>query len=149
MIFRSVVRSVNEWIRGLKPGTATVTATAGGKSATLRVTVKAKVSDRATVWYKPSKSVRDGVVLWWRVSGSTGAASRVSLKPACDGWYSVVLDASKDQELKLVFDVDGVWDTQNGTVNGSPKGYYGKGSSIAVTGGNALSGVTPGCTVKN
>ena len=35
----SVVRSVNEWIRGLKPGTATITATAGGRSATLRVTV--------------------------------------------------------------------------------------------------------------
>lgn len=40
----SVVRCDNEWIRGMKTGTATVTATAGGRSAQLAVTVTAAAS---------------------------------------------------------------------------------------------------------
>ena len=40
----SVVRNTNEWIRGMKTGTATITATAGGKSAQLAVTVTAAAS---------------------------------------------------------------------------------------------------------
>lgn len=40
----SVVTNNNEWIRGVKTGTATVTATAGGRSAQLAVTVTDAVS---------------------------------------------------------------------------------------------------------
>lgn len=40
----SIVRSDNEWIRGMKTGTATITAMAGGKSAQLAVTVTAAAS---------------------------------------------------------------------------------------------------------
>jgi len=40
----SVVRNTNEWIRGMNTGTATITATAGGKSAQLAVTVTAAAS---------------------------------------------------------------------------------------------------------
>jgi len=57
----SVVRSVNEWIRGLKPGTATITATAGGRSATLRVTVKAKAVPVQSVAIS-GPGVRDGAL---------------------------------------------------------------------------------------
>ncbi|MCH4862467.1 hypothetical protein LF916_07385, partial [Bifidobacterium pseudolongum] len=97
-----------------------------------------------TVYYKPSGVSLMPPLLWYRVDG--GDSRSVRMVASCDGWYSVKLTVPQGAQLKLVFDVDGVWDN-NGVVNGVTKGYVGSGSTIGVSSGNVLSNVSPGCLV--
>jgi alpha-amylase len=97
------------------------------------------------LWYKPSKTPKRAPLLWYRVDG--GDSRSVRMVASCDGWYSVKLTVPQGAQLKLVFDVDGVWDN-NGVVNGVTKGYVGSGSTIGVSSGNVMSGIVPNCRVQ-
>ena len=129
-------------VKAVKAGTATITATAGGKSASVTVTVTAgSPSQVSTVYYKPSKAPKQAPLLWYRVDG--GAARSVRMSSSCDGWYSVKLTVAQGAKLKLVFEVDGVMDN-NGKSNGVANGYVGSGAVLAVSAGK-LSSTAPSC----
>ncbi|WP_165364832.1 hypothetical protein, partial [Bifidobacterium pseudolongum] len=64
----------------------------------------------------------------------------------CGGWYKAVVPAANGAQVKLVFEVDGTWDS-NGLVNGQHKGYFGAGDNLAVSNGTLIANVTPGCKV--
>ena len=129
-------------VKAVKAGTATITATAGGKSASVTVTVTAgSPSQVSTVYYKPSKAPKQAPLLWYRVDG--GAARSVRMASSCDGWYSVKLTVAQGAQLKLVFEVDGVMDN-NGKSNGVANGYVGSGAVLAVSAGK-LSSTAPSC----
>ncbi|WP_168769692.1 Ig-like domain-containing protein [Bifidobacterium pseudolongum] len=129
-------------VKAVKAGTAMVTATAGGKSASVTVTVTAgSPSQVSTVYYKPSKAPKQAPLLWYRVDG--GAARSVRMASSCDGWYSVKLTVAQGAQLKLVFEVDGVMDN-NGKSNGVANGYVGSGAVLAVSAGK-LSSTAPSC----
>ncbi len=132
----------NGTVWGKKAGTATITATAGGKSASLTVTVPGQVSD-SVVYYKPTVTLGVTPTLWYRVNGK---ASSVQMTAACGGWYKAVVPAANGAQVKLVFEVDGTWDS-NGLVNGQHKGYFGAGDNLAVSNGTLIANVTPGCKV--
>ncbi|PKU93789.1 hypothetical protein, partial [Bifidobacterium pseudolongum] len=96
-----------------------------------------------TVWYQPSRVSLRSPVLWYRVNGK---ASSVQMTAACGGWYKAVVPAANGAQVKLVFEVDGTWDS-NGLVNGQHKGYFGAGDNLAVSNGTLIANVTPGCKV--
>ncbi len=130
-------------VTAVKAGTATVTASAGGKSASVTVTVTAASvpSVTSTVYYKPSKAPKQAPILWYRANGGGSVSVRMAL--SCDGVYSVKLTVPQGAQLKLVFEVDGVLDS-NGTANGTTRGYVGSGAVLAVSGGK-LSSTAPSC----
>jgi len=129
----------NGTVWGKKAGTATITATAGGKSASLTVTVPGQVSD-SVVYYKPTVTLGVTPTLWYRVNGK---ASSVRMAAYCDGWYKAVVPGTNGAQVKLVFEVGGKWDS-NGLVNGQHRGYFGSGKVLAVTAGK-LSSSAPSC----
>ena len=129
----------NGTVWGKKAGTATITATAGGKSASLTVTVPGQVSD-SVVYYKPTVTLGVTPTLWYRVNGK---ASSVRMAAYCDGWYKAVVPGTNGAQVKLVFEVAGKWDS-NGLVNGQHRGYFGSGKVLAVTAGK-LSSSAPSC----
>ena len=130
-------------VKAVKAGTATITATAGGKSASVRVTVIMALvqSVTSTVYYKPSKAPKQAPILWYRVDG--GASRSVRMALSCEGVYSVKLTVPQGAQLKLVFEVDGVMDS-NGMANGTTRGYVGSGAVLAVSAGK-LSSTVPSC----
>ena len=62
---------------------------------------------------------------------------------SCEGVYSVKLTVPQGAQLKLVFEVDGVMDS-NGMANGTTRGYVGSGAVLAVSAGK-LSSTVPSC----
>ena len=130
-------------VKAVKAGTATITATAGGESASVRVTVITALvpSVTSTVYYKPSKAPKQAPILWYRVDG--GASRSVRMALSCEGVYSVKLTVPQGAQLKLVFEVDGVMDS-NGMANGTTRGYVGSGAVLAVSAGK-LSSTVPSC----
>ena len=97
------------------------------------------------VYYKPSSVALRAPWLWYQVDGA--AVQNVGMSLECDGWYSASVKASSSAKLKLVFEHNGKMDN-NGFANGASKGYIGSGSTIAVSNGNVISNVTPGCKVS-
>ena len=126
---------------GSKAGKATVTATAGGKSASVTVTVTDVPKQPMTVWYKPSKTVKQ-VTAYWRVYTSPNSTGNAKMVQACDGWWKVTVPDTKGAQTGLAFALDGKSSDNNGG-----KLYVAKGDSIAVSGGQSIADVTPNCTV--
>ncbi len=70
---------------GSKAGTATIKATAGGKSASVQVTVTGVPKQPMTVWYKPDSSWKTAKVHYQANGKWTGGAQRMTLYR--NGWY--------------------------------------------------------------
>ena len=126
---------------GRKAGRATIKATAGGKSASVTVTVTDVPKQPMTVWYKPSKTVKQ-VTAYWRVYTSPNSTGNAKMVQACDGWWKVTVPDTKGAQTGLAFALDGKSSDNNGG-----KLYVAKGDSIAVSGGQSIADVTPNCTV--
>ena len=125
-------------VRAVKAGTATITATAGGKSVSVTVSVTAVLvpQEERTVYYKPSRSVSKAPGMWYRPVG--GAVKYVVLSASCDGWYSAKVSVPQGVVLEASFDVDGSID------NNGLKLYSGSGAVLAVSGG-VVSSSAPSC----
>ena len=94
------------YVAAVKAGTATITASAGGKSASVRVTVTdPSVAKRPMdVWYKPASSSVSVVRVWYRLL-SSNTTGHVDLKPGCDGYFTGVIPDAKGERVKLVVDL--------------------------------------------
>ena len=124
---------------GSKAGKATVTATAGGVSASVEVTVEAVGKQPMTVWYKPSKTVKQ-VTAYWRVYTSPNSTGNAKMTQACDGWWKVTVPDTKGAQTGLAFALDGKSSDNNGG-----KLYVAKGGTLAVTDGK-MSSKAPDCS---
>jgi alpha-amylase len=129
---------------GLKlySGSGAVLAVSGGKVSSSAPSCGTLSS--TMVYYKPSVVSLQAPRLWYQVNG--GAARSASMSLECGGWYSASVQAPSSAKIKTAFEVNGVMDN-NGVVNGVTVGYVGSGDSIAVSNGNVISDVTPGCKV--
>ena len=127
---------------GSKAGRATVTATAGGVSASVEVTVEAVGKQPMTVWYKPASSWTT-VKVNWRLGSANAKDATVSMSKACGGWYKYTIADTKGKQVRVTFTDGKAWDSLDG------KGYWASGDSMAVAGGQLITDVTPNCTVTN
>ena len=124
------------YVAAVKAGTATITASAGGKSASVRVTVTdPSVAKRPMdVWYKPASSSVSVVRVWYRLL-SSNTTGHVDLKPGCDGYFTGVIPDAKGERVKLVVDLStgsGKYDVKG------QSGWSASGSAVtlnAATGG--------------
>lgn len=124
---------------GSQAGTATVTAFAGGKSTSVKVTVSAPERPM-TVYYKPDPS-------WKYVKINYLAAGKwsepTSMTATCSGWYKITVPDTGGEQVRMAFGYGSTWDNQSG------KDYYVSGDSVAVSGGQLVADVTPNCVVAN
>ncbi|WP_300765754.1 Ig-like domain-containing protein, partial [uncultured Bifidobacterium sp.] len=100
------------YVSAVKAGTATITAEAGGKSASVRVTVTepSAVKQPMDVWYKPTSSLVSAVRVWYRLL-SSNTTGFVDLKPACDGYFTGSIPDAKGERVKLVVEL-GAWSSR-------------------------------------
>ena len=126
---------------GRKAGRATIKATAGGKSASVTVTVTDVPKQPMTVWYKPSKTVKQ-VTAYWRVYTSPNSTGNAKMVQACDGWWKVTVPDTKGAQTGLAFALDGKSSDNNGG-----KLYVAKGGTLAVARGQSIPDVTPNCAI--
>ena len=126
---------------GRKAGRATIKATAGGKSASVTVTVTDVPKQPMTVWYKPSKTVKQ-VTAYWRVYTSPNSTGNAKMVQACDGWWKVTVPDTKGAQTGLAFALDGKSSDNNGG-----KLYVAKGGTLAVTDGK-MSSKAPDCNAS-
>ncbi|KFJ06033.1 alpha-amylase [Bifidobacterium thermophilum] len=123
-------------VTGVKAGTTTILATAGGVSDLKSITVTgASVAKRPMdVWYKPASSV-SAVRVWYRLL-SSDTTGFVDLKPACDGFYRGSIPDTKGEKVKLVVDLSAgsyKWDAKG------KDGYRASGSAVTLAYGNVYS----------
>ena len=77
----------------------------------------------------------------YRVYSSPEQAGSAAMSEACDGWWKMTIDDTKGARVKVAFTDGKSWDS-----NGN-KSYWASGSSMAVAGGQVISGIMPGCAV--
>ena len=129
---------------GSKAGTATIKATAGGKSASVQVTVTGVPKQPMTVWYKPDSSWKTAKVHYQANGKWTGSAQRMTLYR--NGWYRYTIPDTAGGQVRMAFtDGGSVWDNNGG----QGKDYRVSGDSVAVAGGQMITDVTPNCAVTN
>ena len=115
---------------GSKAGTATIKATAGGKSASVQVTVTGVPKQPMTVWYKPASSWKTAKVHYQANGKWTGSAQRMTLYR--DGWYRYTIPDTAGGRVRMAFtDGGSVWDNNGG----QGKDYRVSGSVVSVSGG--------------
>ena len=124
---------------GNKAGTATVKATAGGKSASVKVTVMDVPKQPMTVYYKLPSGWKDAKMVY-RVYSTPNRTGSVQMAKACDGWMKATIPDSKGARVGVAFTPDdSKWD------NNAGKLYQASGSTVAVSGGQVIGDVTPNC----
>ena len=129
---------------GSKAGTATIKATAGGKSASVQVTVTGVPKQPMTVWYKPDSSWKTAKVHYQANGKWTGSAQRMTLYR--NGWYRYTIPDTAGGQVRMAFtDGGSVWDNNGG----QGKDYRVSGDSVAVAGGQMITDVTPNCAATN
>ena len=129
---------------GSKAGTATIKATAGGKSASVQVTVTGVPKQPMTVWYKPDSSWKTAKVHYQANGKWTGSAQRMTLYR--NGWYRYTIPDTAGGQVRMAFtDGGSAWDNNGG----QGKDYRVSGGSVAVAGGQMITDVTPNCAVTN
>ena len=96
----------------------------------------------ATVWYRPS-SAQERVRVQWRVYGSPDTTGGMEMTQACGGWWKATVPAAGSTRTGLSFSYGSATDDNGGKL------YDVKGESAAVSGGQAVTDVTPNCTVTN
>ena len=115
---------------GSKAGTATIKATAGGKSASVQVTVTGVPKQPMTVWYKPDSSWKTAKVHYQANGKWTGSAQRMTLYR--NGWYKYTIPDTAGGQVRMAFtDGGSVWDNNGG----QGKDYRVSGSVVSVSGG--------------
>ena len=112
---------------GSKAGTATIKAAAGGKSASVTVTVTDVPKQPMTVWYKPASSWKTAKVHYKANGKWTGSAQRMTLYR--DGWYRYTIPDTAGGQVRMAFTNGSAWD------NNSGKDYFASGSVVSVSGG--------------
>ena len=126
-------------VTGVKAGKATITATAGGKSASVAVTVtEDPVKRPMTVYYKAPSSWKSVKANYRVYSSPQQAAAGAKLERHCDGWWKLTIADTKGARVKVSFTDGKSWDDNSG------KYYYGTGSVMAVSGGE-VSSAAPSC----
>ena len=112
---------------GSKAGKATIKAAAGGKSASVTVTVTDVPKQPMTVWYKPASSWKTAKVHYQANGKWTGSAQRMTLYR--DGWYRYTIPDTAGGQVRMAFTNGSAWD------NNSGKDYFASGSVVSVSGG--------------
>ncbi|WP_220389667.1 starch-binding protein, partial [Bifidobacterium adolescentis] len=87
---------------GRKAGTATITASAGGRSASVQVAVTGVQKQPMTVYFKPSGTAKQ-VTAYWRVYTSPNETGNAKMVQACDGWWKVTVPDTKGAQTGLAF----------------------------------------------
>jgi len=116
---------------GSKAGTATIKAAAGGKSASVTVTVTDVPKQPMTVWYKPASSWKTAKVHYKANGKWTGSAQQMTLYR--DGWYKYTIPDTAGGQVRMAFTNGSAWD------NNSGKDYFASGSVVSVSGGKMSS----------
>ena len=131
-------------VRGKKAGTTTITATAGGVSASITVTVTGEIvtPQGTTVYYPADKFGVDSTYIHYRVgTGAWTTAPGAKMEEACDGYVSFTIDNPDQQPVELTFNNgSGNWDSNGG------QNYKGSGEDILVENGKLTEGAAP-CAV--
>ena len=96
----------------------------------------------ATVWYRPS-STQSRVRVQWRVYGSPDTTGGMEMTQACGGWWKATVPSAGSTRVGLSFSYGSTTDDNGGKL------YDVKGESAAVSGGQAVTDVTPNCAVTN
>ncbi|WP_162287916.1 Ig-like domain-containing protein [Bifidobacterium criceti] len=138
----------NGVVQGLSKGTATITASVGGKSdtVTVNVTGEAPVVHDTTVYYPASKFGANSTYLHYRVNkggaaGTWTTAPGVKMEAACDGYVKYTIEGTEGDEVEFVFNNgSGQWD------NNGEKNYKASGANIVVENGT-IGSVAPCVTV--
>ena len=92
----------------------------------------------ATVWYRPS-SEQSRVRVQWRVYGNPDSTGGTEMTKACGGWWKATVPAAGSTRTGLSFSYGSTTDDNGGKL------YDVKGESAAVSGGQAVTDVTPNC----
>ena len=116
---------------GSKAGKATIKATAGGKSASVTVTVTDVPKQPMTVWYKPASSWKTAKVHYKANGKWTGSAQQMTLYR--DGWYKYTIPDTAGGQVRMAFTNGSAWD------NNSGRDYFASGSVVSVSGGKMSS----------
>ena len=94
----------------------------------------------ATVWYRPL-STQERVRVQWRVYGNPDSTGGMEMTQACGGWWKATVPSAGSTKVGLSFSYGSTTDDNGGKL------YDVKGESAAVSGGQAVTDVTPNCTV--
>ena len=92
----------------------------------------------ATVWYRPS-SEQSRVRVQWRVYGNPDSTGGTEMTEACGGWWKATVPSAGSVKTGLSFSYGSATDDNGGKL------YDVKGESAAVSGGQAVTDVTPNC----
>ena len=96
----------------------------------------------ATVWYRPS-SEQSRVRVQWRVYGNPDSTGGTEMTEACGGWWKATVPSAGSVKTGLSFSYGSATDDNGGKL------YDVKGESAAVSGGQAVTDVTPNFAVTN
>ena len=121
-------------------GSGTVMAVSDG-----RISFKAPdcpVVKPMTVWYKPDSSWKTVKANYRVYSAVQKTGNGVVLEKSCGGWYSLTVPDTEGARVSIAFTNGSKWDSNGG------KNYIGAGDSMAVSGGQVVSDVTPNCTIN-
>ena len=94
----------------------------------------------ATVWYRPSSS-QERVRVQWRVYGNPDSTGGTEMTKACGGWWKATVPSAGSVKTGLSFSYGSTTDDNGGRL------YDVEGESAAVSGGQAVTGITPNCAV--
>ncbi|RYQ03450.1 alpha-amylase, partial [Bifidobacterium pseudolongum subsp. globosum] len=134
----------NGVVQGLAKGTATITASVGGKSDTVMVNVtgEAPVVHDTTVYYPASKFGANSTYLHYRIgTGTWTTAPGVKMEAACDGYVKYTIPGTEGGQIEFVFNNgSGQWD------NNGKKNYTASGANVVVENGTVGS-VAPCVTI--
>lgn len=126
-----------------KAGTATVTASVGGRSAKVQVTVGAVGKQPVTVWYHPDASWTTVKANWRLESVPKTLGLNVDMAKVKDGWYRLTIPDTKGLKVAVTFT------DMKRLDNNSNRNYVASGESVAVASGQLIADVTPNCAVTS
>ena len=109
-----------------------------GKGANQKWTFRDESPKSATVWYRPS-SEQSRVRVQWRVYGNPDSTGGTEMTKACGGWWKATVPSAGSVKTGLSFSYGSTSDDNGGRL------YDVKGESAAVSGGQAVTDVTPNC----
>lgn len=109
-----------------------------GKGANQKWTFRDESPKSATVWYRPS-SEQSRVRVQWRVYGNPDSTGGTEMTKACGGWWKATVPSAGSVKTGLSFSYGSTSDDNGGKL------YDVKGESAAVSGGQAVTDVTPNC----
>ncbi|RYQ23948.1 alpha-amylase, partial [Bifidobacterium pseudolongum subsp. globosum] len=134
----------NGVVQGVAKGTATITASVGGKSdtVTVNVTGEAPVVHDTTVYYPAATYGANSTYLHYRIgAGTWTTAPGVKMEAACDGYVKYTIEGTEGGQIEFVFNNgSGQWD------NNGNKNYTASGANVVVENGTVGS-VAPCVTV--